>query len=258
MIFLAAENPATKPAINVCGGASPFCNLDYYSLISSAIAILITIVFWLWLARRLSSTQPGKLQAVVELIYGYARTQLKEQTGDEHSFILPIALTLFFYILVANWIDFFPLGVVRTFRPANSDLNQTVAMALLVIIVVQGYSLRVLGLKGYLRRFTKPFELPRFVRYTYFLFLNILEEVTKPISLALRLWGNIWAGGVLMIFLIGLLAGAGGIWAGVGLIFTLIWKPFDVFLIGSIQAFIFMLLTIIYFGMAREGLEEHH
>jgi len=137
-------------------------------------------------------------------------------------------------------------------------------MALIVIGVVQWYSVKVLGWKGFLRRFTKPFELPLPARIV-FTPLNILEELVKPVTLSLRLFGNIFAGGVM----IGLIAGFGtlalpavGTVGGtiIGTALLIVWKAFDVIFIGFIQAFIFMLLTVIYFGMAREGLEHqpHH
>jgi F-type H+-transporting ATPase subunit a len=137
-------------------------------------------------------------------------------------------------------------------------------MALIVIGVVQWYSIRVLGWRGYLRRFTKPFELPVWGRAIYTP-LNILEELVKPVTLSLRLFGNIFAGAVM----IGLIASLGtlplpavGTVGGtiIGALLLFVWKAFDVIFIGFIQAFIFMLLTVIYFGAAREGLEHqpHH
>jgi F-type H+-transporting ATPase subunit a len=183
--------------------------------------------------------------------------------SDDALFIIPLALTLFLYILIANWIEIFPLAIFPILHGANADLNQTLAMGLIVIIVVQWYSIRVLGLSGYLKRFTKPFELPLPARIV-FIPLNILEEAVKPVTLALRLFGNIFAGAVM----IGLIAGFAGLQLPVvgtvggtllGSILLIIWKAFDVIFIGFIQAFIFMLLTVIYFGAAREGLEhEHH
>jgi F-type H+-transporting ATPase subunit a len=119
---------------------------------------------------------------------------------------------------------------------------------------VQIYSIRILGLRGFLRRFTKPFEMAPVVR-ALFVPLNVIEELVKPITLSLRLFGNIFAGEV-MIFL---LTTKFPVWAS--WIPVVVWKFFDVFFVGSIQAFIFMLLTVIYFGMAREGIEEmegHH
>jgi F-type H+-transporting ATPase subunit a len=136
-------------------------------------------------------------------------------------------------------------------------------MGLIVILVVQWYSIRVLGIGGYLKRFTKPFELPLVARIV-FIPLNILEEAVKPVTLALRLFGNIFAGAV-MIGLIASLAGLQLPFVGtfgstvLGSVVLIVWKSFDVIFIGFIQAFIFMLLTVIYFGAAREGLEhEHH
>jgi len=173
-------------------------------------------------------------------------------------------MTLFLYILIANWIEIFPLALFPVLHGANADLNQTLAMALIVIGVVQWYSVKVLGWRGYLIRFTKPFELPLPARIV-FTPLNILEELVKPVTLSLRLFGNIFAGGVM----IGLIAGFGtlalpavGTVGGtiIGTLLLIVWKAFDVIFIGFIQAFIFMLLTVIYFGMAREGLEHqpHH
>lgn len=264
MILLAEAPPGTHPTISVCG--SWYCTFNYDSLISSAIAIAVTLLVGFLVARRLKQEVPGKLQMVFEFLIDYVRGLIHQSVGEGGGFIVPLAMTLGFYILVANWLDFFPLP--GPIHPANADLNQTLAMALLVIIVVQAYSLRVLGLRGYLRRFTKPFEMALPVRIL-FIPLNILEEIVKPVTLSLRLFGNIFAG-ALMVYLIGslitFLAGlVPGGWPGTvfGVVLTpiteallILWKAFDIFFVGTIQAFIFTLLTIIYFGMAREGLEE--
>jgi len=253
--LLADEAPGTHPTINACGSG---CQLNYYTLLSSGIAIAITIAVGLAVAYRLSHGRPGKLQMVFELFLGYVRGMVRETVEEGAGFIIPIAATIGFYILVANWIDFFPLA--KPLEPANSDLNQTAAMAIMVILVVQWYSVRVLGWRGYFHRFTKPFEMNIFVR-AVFVPLNIIEEIVKPVTLSLRLFGNIFAG-VVMVFLLGQLFAAGstvlakGIFGIFSLALLIVWKFFDVFFVGSIQAFIFMLLTIIYFGMAREGLEE--
>jgi F-type H+-transporting ATPase subunit a len=264
MIFLAEAPPGTHPTVSVCNAW--YCTFNYDSLLSSLLAIVITLLVGFWIANRLRSGVPGKLQLLFEFLIDYVRGLVHQSVEEGGAFIVPLAMTLGFYILVANWIDFFPLA--GPIHPANADLNQTAAMALLVIIVVQAYSLRVLGLTGYLRRFTKPFEMALPIRIL-FIPLNILEEVVKPVTLALRLFGNIFAG-ALMVFLIGslitFLAGlvpSGGAGTAFGVVLTpivegllILWKAFDIFFVGTIQAFIFTLLTIIYFGMAREGLEE--
>ncbi|TME57745.1 MAG: F0F1 ATP synthase subunit A [Chloroflexi bacterium] len=264
MIFLAEVPPGTHPTVGVCG--SWYCTFNYDSLISSAVAIMITLIVGFWVAYRLSHGVPGKLQLLFEFLIDYVRGLIRESVGEGGGFIVPLAMTIGFYILVANWLDFFPLA--GPVHPANADLNQTLAMALVVIIIVQGYSLRVLGVGGYFRRFTKPFEMALPIRIL-FIPLNVIEEIVKPVTLSLRLFGNIFAG-TLMVYLLGLLisyvaslvpTGLPG--SAFGVVLTpivegllILWKAFDIFFVGSIQAFIFTLLTIIYFGMAREGLEE--
>jgi F-type H+-transporting ATPase subunit a len=256
--------PGTHPTITVCGDKF-LCTFNLDTVYSSGIAIILTLAVGLGVAyvvgrRRIG--KPTRLQMVLELLLSYARNLIRDSVGEGAYFILPIAATIFIFILIANWMDFFPL--VQPFEPANADVNLTLAMAIVVIIVVQWYSLRVLGFRGYLRRFTKPFELAKPLRYTLFVFLNVIEEIAKPISLALRLFGNIF-GGLVMVYILTLafhaFAGSGPILTAISplwLAALVAWKLFDVFLIGTIQAFIFMLLTIIYFGMAREGLEEEH
>jgi F-type H+-transporting ATPase subunit a len=251
----------THPTVDL--GCGRWCTFNYDSVISSLVAVAATLAVGFWLRAKLKPGEPTRVQAVFEWGYDQLRSLIKTNVSEDALFIIPLALTLFLYILVANWIELFPLAIFPILHGANADLNQTLAMALIVIVVVQWYSVRVLGWKGYLRRFTKPFELPVWGRAIYTP-LNILEEAVKPVTLSLRLFGNIFAGAVM----IGLLAGFGdlalpvvGTVVGViiGTILLGVWKAFDVIFIGFIQAFIFMLLTVIYFGMAREGLEhEHH
>ena len=260
MIYTEAS-PGTHPTIDL--GCGTLCTLNYDSVISSVIAIIVTIGIAFWVRSKLQEGQPGKVQAIFEWGYDQLRGLIKTNVSDDALFIIPLALTLFLYILIANWIEIFPLAIFPVLHGANADLNQTLAMGLIVILVVQWYSIRVLGIGGYLKRFTKPFELPLVARIV-FIPLNILEEAVKPVTLALRLFGNIFAGAV-MIGLIASLSAlqlpvVGTIGATVlGSIVLIVWKSFDVIFIGFIQAFIFMLLTVIYFGAAREGLEhEHH
>jgi F-type H+-transporting ATPase subunit a len=252
--------PGNHPTVQVCGNAF-FCTFNYDTLISSGIALVVTLAVGLGVAYRLGHGKPGKLQMVLELLLSYIRGLVKEMIGDDAGFVTPIAATIFLFVLFANWLDFFPLAA--PVEPAAADINLTIAMAIAVIVIVQWYSIHVLGFRGYLRRFTKPFELPILARIA-FTPLNIIEEIAKPLSLALRLFGNIF-GGLVMVFLLTLgyvaFAGSSLVQTAASPIWVVLlvgWKLFDVFLIGTIQAFIFMLLTIIYFGMAREGLEEEH
>jgi F-type H+-transporting ATPase subunit a len=259
MMILAEDAPSGHDAVSLCG--SSFCNINYQTLLSSAIAIVITIAFGLWVAAKVRSDKPNKVQLVFELFLDYVRNLVGDTvTREGTDFIVPLAATIGFYILVANWLDFLPL--TKPIEPAASDVNQTAAMGVLVFLLSQAYSLRVLGVKGFFRKFTKPFEMNIVVRIV-FIPLNLIEELVKPVTLSLRLFGNIFAG-VVMVFLLGQLYGAGSaalshvFFGFFGVVLLIVWKFFDVFFVGTIQAFIFMLLTVIYFGQAREGLEEEH
>ncbi|MFI5282796.1 MAG: F0F1 ATP synthase subunit A [Candidatus Dormibacterales bacterium] len=258
--MLLAGDVGTHPTIDL--GCGPLCIFNYDSLISSGVAVALTLGIAFWLRSKLKTGEPSRVQAVFEWGYDQLRALIKSNVSDDALFIIPLALTLFLYILIGNWFELLPLGFVPVLHGANADLNQTLAMGLIVIVVVQWYSIKVLGLGGYFKRFTKPFELPLPARIV-FIPLNILEELVKPVTLSLRLFGNIFAGGVM----IGLIAGFGtlalpavGTVPGtlVGAVLLAVWKAFDVIFIGFIQAFIFMLLTVIYFGAAREGLEHQH
>ncbi|HEV2413867.1 MAG TPA: F0F1 ATP synthase subunit A [Candidatus Dormibacteraeota bacterium] len=242
-------------------GCGQWCTFNYNSLISSGLAVVITIAIAFWIRSQLQSGTPSRVQAVFEWGYDLLRGLIRENVSEDALFILPLAMTLFLYILIANWLEYFPLGIFPALHAANADWNQTLAMGLVVFIVVQWYSVRVQGWYGYLRRFTKPFELPLPVRIL-FIPLNIVEEAVKPITLSLRLFGNIFAGSIMIL----LIASAGFALDSLGplphstisIILLGVWKGFAVIFIGFIQAFIFMLLTVIYFGMAREGLEHQH
>jgi F-type H+-transporting ATPase subunit a len=250
--FLEAT-PGTHPLTPICGTQYLdlavikfyYCAFTVDTLVSSALAIAVTLGIAFYVASRLNPRTPGKLQMVLEFLVGYTRGLIGDTVGKDVSFILPIAATIGLYILVANWLDFLPLGFTPLLKPANADLNQTLAMALTVFVIVVGYSIRERGLLGYLKHFMRPPFPP----------LTIVEEIVKPVTLSLRLFGNIFAG-LLMVYLITLIPQAYAWTAPISAIGLAAWKFFDVFFVGSIQAFIFMLLTIIYFGQAREGLDE--
>jgi F-type H+-transporting ATPase subunit a len=259
MIFLAAEPaPVNHPTIDL--GCGNWCTFNYDSLISSAISIVITIAVAIYIARRLSTHQPGRLQGLIEWAFSYVRTTSRENAPDATDYVVPLAATIGFYILIANWIDFLPINLIPFVHPANTDLNQTLAMGVVVFLLVQWYTFRVHGPVGYVRYYflDRPHDVPLPWRLL-FIPLNIIDEIVKPVTLSMRLLGNLFAG-LLMAYVIVLLLGSQpyvGSWL-VGPIVLAIWKLFDVGFIGLIQAFIFMLLTITYFGLAREGVEAEH
>jgi F-type H+-transporting ATPase subunit a len=166
--------------------------------------------------------------------------------GPKGRRFVPIAITLFLLILVANWIGFIPSamhpGVSGEILPApTSDVNLPLAMALFVIVWVHIESFRARGIRGYFRHYKEP--------YLALTPINIIEEITKPITLTFRLFGNLFSGGLMVAVIVTLLP------IFVSPLGEIIWKPFDLF-IGLIQAYIFMLLTVLYFAFATSN-EEH-
>jgi F-type H+-transporting ATPase subunit a len=177
-------------------------------------------------------------------VVGEVNTQVEDNLGKLNPFVVPLAVALFFVILIANWLELLPTEInhhLHLLPAPTADTNLTYAMALMAMVGVWIYGIREKGVKGYFKHFVEPFPV--------LLPLNILEELTKPITLALRLFGNIFAGGI-MLALIGLIPFYAS-WLP-----NLVWKLFDMF-IGGIQAFIFALLTVLYFGMAGAGHGDH-
>jgi F-type H+-transporting ATPase subunit a len=244
---MSALNLQTVVASSITVGDHPtfkFLGLTFNrdTLVSTGIAGLVVVILGLLMARNISSGVPSKLQLFFETLVDGVNKQVEESMGIKVApFVVPLAVTLFFFILTANWLEVIPSGHNPEYLPApTADVNLTYALALLVIGLVHITSIRRRGIKRYVGHYFKPFKA--------FVIINIIEELAKPLTLALRLFGNIFAGGI-MILLISRLP------LFVVPFGDLIWKPFDMF-IGGIQAFIFSLLTILYFGAAT-SLESH-
>ncbi|MHB8339714.1 MAG: F0F1 ATP synthase subunit A [Mycobacteriales bacterium] len=212
-------------------------NVDtiYTTVLAGAIVIGLGLV----IRRGITSGTPNKLQLAFEVILDQVQRMVAESVGPVAPFVVPLAMTLFMFILVANWLSVIPSGTTTEYLPPpTADTNLTFAMSLTVALVFTVTGLRHRGLKRYVAGFFKPPALA---------LVKIVEEVAKPLSLSLRLFGNIFAGGV-MVSVIALIPFY-GLWP-----FNAAWKLFDMF-IGAIQAFIFAFLTILYFSFAVS--EEH-
>jgi F-type H+-transporting ATPase subunit a len=220
-------------------------NID--TIWSSLVAGAIVLALAFWARKRLTQETddhvPTKIQLIWETVVNEVNTQVEANLGRVHPVVVPLAVALFFFILICSWLELVPTELnhdVHLLPSPTADTNLTYAMAVLAMVGVWIYGIREKGLKGYLKHFLEP--------YPVLLPLNILEELTKPITLALRLFGNIFAGGIMLalITLIPFYA----MWLP-----TIVWKLFDTLFLGAIQAFIFALLTVLYFGMAGAG---HH
>lgn len=226
-------------------------NLDTM-IISVVLGALFLFLFRL-VARSMVVGAPGKLQNFVEAIVGFVDNTVKESFHGRNRLIAPLALTIFIWIFLMNMMDLLPVDLVPAvasrlgapyFRSVpTSDPNTTFGMAIAVFFLIIYYNLKIKGMVGFGKEIlTSPFG-----RYLFPLNISfrVLEESVRPVSLALRLFGNLFAGELIFI-LIALLPWyiqwtLGGVWA----IFHI--------LIIVVQAFIFMMLTIVYLSMAHES-----
>jgi F-type H+-transporting ATPase subunit a len=218
----------------------------YSTLVAGGIVLLLGFLVRRQLTKNTEDHVPTKLQILWEAVVGEVNKQVEDNLGRVHPYVAPLAVSLFFFILFANWLELVPSEwndrTGHLLAAPTADTNLTYALATITIVSVWVYGIRTQGAKGYFGHFLQPFPV--------LLPLTVLEELVKPITLALRLFGNIFAGGI-MLALIGLMP-AYLLWAP-----NLIWKAFDMF-IGLIQAFIFALLTVLYFAMAGAGHGDDH
>jgi F-type H+-transporting ATPase subunit a len=207
-------------------------NVDTILATLIAGAILLGIGFWV--RHRVTSGVPKRGQLVFETVTDTVEKQVESTLGIKTApFVVPLAVTLFLFILIANWLAIIPTGHHPEYvPPPASDVNLAYALALLVIVWLHTTGVRKKGFRGYYRHLAQP--------YWWLFPINLIEEIARPITLSLRLFGNIFSG-VIMVSLIALFP-AYILWAP-----NTIWKLFDLF-IGLIQAFIFALLTVLYFG----------
>ena len=232
-------------------------------------AIHLDSMFWsivlgglfLWLFRRvakkISSGEPGGLQNFIEWVVDFIQENVQSSFSGKNDLVAPLALTLFVWILLMNFMDLVPvdwipelatlMGIPYMKVVPTNDPNITFSLALSVFVLMIYYSIKIKGVGGFLGELTlQPFGkwmLP------INLFLETIALVAKPLSHSLRLFGNLYAGEMIFI-LIALLFGAGWSLAIAGGILQWAWAVFHV-LIVLLQAFIFMVLTIVYLDMAH-------
>lgn len=221
---------------------------------SIALGVLMLAIF-VRAARRATPGVPGKLQNFAEMMLEFVDQQVKDTFHGRSVLIAPLALTIFIWVFLMNAMDLVPvdllpwvaslLGVHYLRVVPSTDLNATFAMSISVFFLILFYSFKIKGAGG----FAKEILLTPFGKWfiPFNVILKLVEELAKPISLALRLFGNLYAGELIFI-LIALLP-----WWSQWLL-ALPWAIFHLLII-TLQAFIFMVLTIVYLSMAHE---EHH
>lgn len=233
---------------------------------SIGLGLVFCALFWL-VARRVTAGVPGKFQAFVEMVVEFVDTSVRETYHGTSKLIAPLALTIFMWIFLMNFMDLIPVDFIPRLAQwvgglfgadphhvffkvvPTTDPNVTMGMALTVFLLIIIFSIKEKGLGGFVGEFVfHPFEaknpVVKAILVPINFFLEIVVFIARPISLALRLFGNMYAGELIFI-LICLLP-----W-WVQWTLSVPWAIFHILII-TLQAFIFMMLTIVYLSMASE------
>jgi F-type H+-transporting ATPase subunit a len=224
-------------------------------------------------ADNISTDVPGRLQNFVEMIFEFVDTTVNDTFHHKNKLIAPLALTIFVWIFFMNLmdlipVDWLPLAAAKLVGDPHlyfkvvptTDINITLGMAFTVFAMMLFFSVKEKGIMGFVKELTlHPFNAPKWYVNILLIPINLILEtvslIAKPISLGLRLFGNLYAGEMIFI-LIAIMFGAGwalGLFAGV---LQWAWAVFHILII-TLQAFVFMVLTIVYMAMAHDVEEEH-
>lgn len=220
------------------GFFGPEFNVD--TIVMTWIVIAIILGLALLVRRGLSTGAPRGVQNLLEYVSEFINNMVSETLGAARlSSIGPLAVALFLFILISNYIGLIPLPFSWWHSP-TSDINTTMGLALMVFIIVQSLSVGARGGGGYIGHYFQP--------YWWLFPINIIEEFSKPFTLAFRLFGNIFAGEVLTLVL--------GTLLGTGIALVVLPFPYAALgvglglFVGGVQAFIFTNLTVSYIGIA--------
>lgn len=234
------------------GSKNSIWNLHLDTVAMSLVVAAILLAVGLYIRAKATSGAPGKLQNAVEAIMSFLSDIIEENLGRNAGRISSIALTLFFFIWISNLLGLLPVPVY--IHSPTSDVNATFALAILVFILLHARFIGTSGLKAYKGHYwTRWFPYGIILNPLSFI-LNVINELSRPLTLAFRLFGNILAGEVLLVVWAYLLA------PGVGIPVVGLWNAIFVLygvFVGTIQAFIFTVLTVAYMAIASEPADAH-
>ena len=254
-----------------------FEKVHFDSLFTSMLVAVVSLGWLYSVSRKATAGVPSKSQAFVEMLFEFVDGQVKDVFTGDRRFFVPLALTIFVWVLMMNAMDLLPLDLIGVGAHValgddahhfywrvvpTADVNVTFAMSITVFLLTIFYSIKAKTFLGWIKElFTAPFHahgpvaivilaIPNF-------FLNLVEYLSKPVSLAMRLFGNMYAGELVFMLIAGLIGlvsigGLGGwIGFGVGVLMNSLWAIFHILII-LLQAFIFMVLTVVYLSMAHD------
>ena len=262
-------------------GDSAFMTLNVDTLIFTfVLSALFFVSFWL-AARKVTSGVPGKFQAFVEIIVGFVDGLVRETFHGRSKLIAPLSITIFCLVFLMNFMDMLPVDflpwvwqsghAIAGNDPAHAylrvvptaDLNTTFGMSIAVFLLIQVFGIAHKGVGTFVKEaFTAPFHAEGTVTKILLapanFLLRVIEEGVRPLSLSLRLFGNMYAGELIFILIALMTLGSSlasfGTWPmGImQLVAGFAWTAFHVLII-TLQAFIFMMLTIVYLSMSAES-----
>ncbi|CAK0742289.1 ATP synthase Fo complex subunit a [Gammaproteobacteria bacterium] len=243
-----------------------FWVLNVDTLFFSWILVALILFLSFWVGQSLNMERPNRLQCFFEVLYEFVDTQVRDIFPSRNPLIAPLAFSVFVWVFLMNAmdlapVDFFPwvagfFGIHYLKVVPTTDLSTTFGLAACVFSLIVFYNIKSKGLMGYIRSYLfHPFG-------KYLIPVNIMmiaiEEVSRPVSMALRLFGNMFAGELIFLLIAALAAFATPLWMTLptGVVLGTLWAIFHILVI-TLQAFVFMLLTISYLGMAHIT-DDHH
>ena len=262
-------------------GDSKFMTINVDSVIFSLLACAVFLFFFVRTARKATPGVPGKFQTAVEMVVGFVDGLVRETFHGRSKLIAPLAITIFCVVFLMNFMDMIPVDwLPGAWMKANelaghdphhaylrvvptADLNVTLGLALMVFLLIQVFGISHKGFGQFIgEAFTAPFHAHGMVGKILLapanLLLRVIEELVRPLSLTLRLFGNMYAGELIFI-LIALMtwnaafsSGMTYVMAPLQFISGFVWTAFHILVI-TLQAFIFMMLTIVYLSMSAES-----
>lgn len=246
----------TLQLANIHDSSSIFWTLNLDSIFFSILLGMVFLMLFRTVAKSVTSSVPGKLQAAIELVVNFVDSNVRDMYHGKSQVIAPLALTIFVWVFLMNFMDLLPIDLLPFIGkyylnlPAlrvvpSADVNITLSMALGVFILILFYGIKIKGINGFTKELAlQPFNHPIFIPIN--LILEGVSLLSKPVSLSLRLFGNMYAGELIFILIAGLLPW----WSQ--WVLNVPWAIFHILII-LLQAFIFMILTIVYLSMASEG-----
>lgn len=257
------------------GESGGFWTINVDTIATSIVLGVLVLGFLRWVVSGATTGVPGKRQAFVEFCVEFVNDQVKGIFNKDISFVAPLALTVFVWVFAMNAMDFLPVDLMAhyVFAPMGfeefrmvptSDVNATFALALSVWFLMIFFAIKAKGFGGFIHElFFAPFGAPKLtvnpiswllvpLAMTANFLFQMIEYISKPLSHSLRLFGNMYAGEIIFL-LLWMWASTGYVGSVVGGALAVGWSLFHILIVG-LQAFIFMMLTVVYIAMAH----EHH